>query len=142
MMRQALLILAAGVILGACVPDIMNTKPEVRGLEGAAPVQTLTDPRSGTEATLRPGGELRIKLDSNPTTGYFWELDFAETGAVELVSSDYIADPAPPGLVGSGGHQLFIFKGVQKGRVTLDLSYQRSPEDVAEQKTIKVRVIE
>jgi inhibitor of cysteine peptidase len=142
MMRQALFILTASAILGACVPDIMNTKPEVRGLEGAAPVQTLTDPRSGTEAVLRPGGELRIKLDSNPTTGYFWELDLAETGAVELVSSDYIADPAPEGLVGSGGHQMFVFKAVQKGRVTANLSYQRSPEDVAEKKTIKIKVIE
>lgn len=141
-MRQALLILAAGAVLAACVPDIMNTKPEVRGLEGAAPVQTLTDPRSETDATLRPGGELRIKLDSNPTTGYFWELDFPETGPLELISSDYIADPAPEGLVGSGGHQLFVFKAVQKGRVSANFSYQRSPADIAEQKTIKVTVIE
>ena len=47
-------LLAVGLSLGllaACVPDILNTAPEVRGLEGAAPVQTFTDPATGTEVT-------------------------------------------------------------------------------------------
>lgn len=140
-MKFLVLLLAPLALLSACIPDIMNTKPEVRGLEGAAPVQTLTDPEPGTKVTLRPDGLLRVKLDSNPTTGYFWSVDVSKTEFVELVSEDYFADPAPEGLVGSGGHQMFVFKGKTKGHTEIDFVYKRSVQDVAESKEIRVKVI-
>ena len=108
-MKHALTLVAAVTLLAACVPDIMNTEPEVKGLEGAAPVQTLTDPESGTNVTLRPEGKLELKLDSNPTTGYFWYVKDIDASKIDQLSDDYRADPAPEGLVGSGGHQLFVF---------------------------------
>ena len=130
------------LMLSACVPDIMNTEPEVKGLEGAAPVQTFTDPASGTEITLRPGGKLNLKLDSNPTTGYFWYLKDIDASQVDQLSDTYNADPAPEGLVGSGGHQLFVFEALSTGKSNLVLSYERSPEDVAETLKLKIKVIE
>ena len=129
-------------LMTACVPDILNTQPEVRGLEGAAPVQTFTDPSSGTEITLRPEGKLNLKLDSNPTTGYYWRLKDIDAARVDQLSEDYYADPAPEGIVGSGGHQLFVFEALATGRSNLVLSYERSPEDVAETLTLKIRVID
>ena len=134
-------LLSLGLVT-ACVPDILNTQPEVRGLEGAAPVQTFTDPRSGTEITLRPEGKLNLKLDSNPTTGYYWRLKDIDAARVDQLSEDYYADPAPEGIVGSGGHQLFVFEALATGRSNLVLSYERSPEDVAETLTLKIRVID
>ncbi len=138
-------LLALGLSLGllaACIPDVMNTKPEVRGLEGAAKVQTVTDPDSGTKTTLRPGGELRLKLDSNPTTGYFWYLKDMDSTLVELVSEDYYSDPAPEGMTGVGGHQLFVLKGLAKGKTTVTLSYERSPEDVSQTLELPIKVVE
>lgn len=138
-------LIALGLGLGlltACIPDIMNTQPEVKGLEGAAPVQTFTDPSDGTTVTLRPGGKLNLKLDSNPTTGYFWYLKTSDPGQITVLSKDYFADPAPEGVVGSGGHQLFVFEALATGRSTLTLSYERSPEDVAETLNLKIKVIE
>ncbi|MEO0449501.1 MAG: protease inhibitor I42 family protein [Pseudomonadota bacterium] len=133
--------LSAG-LLTACVPDILNTEPEVRGLEGAAPVQTFTDPESGTDITLRPGGQLRLKLESNPTTGYFWFLKDIDASQIDQLSDDYVADPAPEGMVGGGGHQLFVFEALSTGRSKLVLSYQRHPEDVFETITLNVKVRE
>ena len=130
------------LMVTACIPDIMNTEPEVKGLEGAAPVQTFTDPASGTEITLRPGGKLNLKLDSNPTTGYFWYLKDIDASQLDELSNDYNADPAPEGLVGSGGHQLFVFEALSTGKSNLVLSYERSPEDVAETVKLKIKVIE
>ena len=132
----------AALMVTACIPDIMNTEPEVKGLEGAAPVQTFTDPASGTEITLRPGGKLNLKLDSNPTTGYFWYLKDIDASQLDELSNDYNADPAPEGLVGSGGHQLFVFEALSTGKSNLVLSYERSPEDVAETVKLKIKVIE
>lgn len=141
MKHLAAMIIGAGM-LTACIPDIMNTKPEVRGLEGAAPVQTFTDPANDTDITLRPGGKLNLKLDSNPTTGYYWYLKDIDASQVDQLSEDYIADPAPEGLVGSGGHQMFVFEALAKGKSTLQLSYERSPQDVAESLTLNIKVIE
>lgn len=141
MKHLAAMIIGAGM-LTACIPDIMNTKPEVRGLEGAAPVQTFTDPADDTDITLRPGGKLNLKLDSNPTTGYYWYLKDIDASKLDQLSDDYIADPAPEGLVGSGGHQMLVFEALAKGKSTLQLSYERSPEDVAESLTLNIKVIE
>ncbi|NQY38566.1 MAG: protease inhibitor I42 family protein [Henriciella sp.] len=141
-MKSVIAAAFGALMLSACVPDIMNTEPEVKGLEGAAPVQTFTDPASGTEITLRPGGKLNLKLDSNPTTGYFWYLKDIDASQVDQLSDTYNADPAPEGLVGSGGHQLFVFEALSTGKSNLVLSYERSPEDVAETLKLKIKVIE
>lgn len=141
MKRAIALVLGAG-LLTACIPDIMNTQPEVRGLEGAAPVQTFTDPESGTAVTLRPGGKLNLKLDSNPTTGYYWYLKDIDASRLDQLSEDYFADPAPEGLTGSGGHQMFVFEALQIGKSDLILSYERSPQDVAETLKLKIKVVE
>lgn len=141
MKRAMALILGAG-LLTACIPDIMNTQPEVRGLEGAAPVQTFTDPENGTTVTMRPGGKLNLKLDSNPTTGYYWYLKDIDASRVDQLSEDYFSDPAPEGLTGSGGHQMFVFEALQIGKSDLVLSYERSPQDVAETLKLKIKVVE
>ncbi|MCR9194621.1 MAG: protease inhibitor I42 family protein [Hyphomonas sp.] len=141
-MKHAIALLLSAGLLTACIPDIMNTQPEVRGLEGAAPVQTFTDPESGTTVTLRPGGKLNLKLDSNPTTGYYWYLKDIDASRVDQLSEDYFADPAPEGVTGSGGHQMFVFEALQIGKTDLVLSYERSPQDVAETLKLKIKVVE
>ena len=141
-MKPVLAAALGALMVSACIPDIMNTKPEVQGLEGAAPVQTFTDPQSGTDITLRPGGKLNLKLDSNPTTGYYWYLKDIDASQIDQLSDEYNADPAPEGLVGSGGHQLFVFEALATGKSKLVLSYERSPQDVAETLTLKIKVIE
>ena len=141
-MKSLATMIIGAAFLTACIPDIMNTKPEVQGLEGAAPVQTFTDPATGTDITLRPEGKLNLKLDSNPTTGYYWHLKDIDASQLDQLSEEYFADPAPEGLVGSGGHQLFVLEALATGKSTLTLSYQRSPQDVAETLTLNIKVIE
>ncbi|MEM7327102.1 MAG: protease inhibitor I42 family protein [Pseudomonadota bacterium] len=141
-MKQMIAIAFAASVLTACIPDIMNTKPEVRGLEGAAPVQTFTDPATGTDITLRPEGKLQLKLDSNPTTGYYWYLKDIDASKIDQLREDYFADPAPEGVTGSGGHQMFVFEALATGKSKLKLSYERSPEDVAETLVLDIKVIE
>lgn len=141
-MKHLTVVFFGAAFLTACIPDVMNTKPEVRGLEGAAPVQTFTDPASGTDITLRPEGKLQLKLDSNPTTGYYWYLKDIDASKLDQLSEDYFADAAPEGVVGSGGHQMFVFEALATGKSKLKLSYERSPEDVAETLVLDIKVIE
>lgn len=141
-MKPLAAILIGASLLTACIPDIMNTKPEVQGLEGAAPVQTFANPANGTDITLRPEGQVYLKLDSNPTTGYYWYLKDIDASQLDQLSDEYFADPAPEGLVGSGGHQVFLFEALATGKSKLKLSYERSPQDVAETLTLNIKVIE
>ncbi|MEM9225966.1 MAG: protease inhibitor I42 family protein [Pseudomonadota bacterium] len=134
--------LAASLVLTGCINDVMNTKPEVAGLTSALPVQTRVNPDSGDSVTLRPGGQLKLTLSSNPTTGYFWAMVDGDETLVALEDHFYTPDPAPEGLVGSGGQQIFTFTGVAPGKTTVKLSYQRSEEDVAETLKLKFKVVD
>ncbi len=143
MRYSAIALMIGGLTVSACNPDILNTKPEVRGLKGAAPVQTLTNPADGTDITLRPGGQLVLRLASNPTTGYYWHLlDTGTDAVIALQSEAYIADPAPEGVAGSGGIQVFVFDAARAGHATMVMSYQRDQNDVADSLQLKVKIIE
>ena len=141
-MKHLIAMAIGASLLAACIPDIMNTKPEVQGLEGAAPIQTFTDPANGTDITLRPGGKLELKLDSNPTTGYYWYLKDIDASKVDQLSDGYFADPAPEGITGSGGHQMYVFEALSPGKSKLVLSCERSPQDVAETLKLNIKVRE
>jgi predicted secreted protein len=102
----------------------------------------LTDPASPTDVTLRPDGKLVVRLTSNPTTGYYWSQISGDGSIVALISEGYLADPAPAGMVGTGGTQEFTFNAIRKGRTEIVLSYQRHESDVADTLNLKVKVIE
>lgn len=122
---RALVMIFAGFILSSCVPDKFSTQPEVKGLEGAAPVQTLVNPSDTTEVRLRVGGRLIVKLDANATTGYFWQIDPYNTQVVEQVSSEYTTDSHPPGMVGVGGVRVVEFLALSSGKTVVKFGYSR-----------------
>ncbi|MEM1087177.1 MAG: protease inhibitor I42 family protein [Pseudomonadota bacterium] len=128
------------VFLSGCAQDVLNTQPEVRGLEGAAPSQTLIGPETGTNINLRVGGQVRIELAANVTTGYLWEITGINEDALKVVDNLYVSDAVPEGLVGAGGTRVFIFEAISAGRFDLELTHQRSPEDVAEVRVLTVKI--
>lgn len=139
-MRLGLAILTA-LALSACSYDAMSTKPEVKGLEGAAALQTLYHPVSPAELTLRPGGQFKLVLKSNPTTGYFWQvLEGLESGVITQVDNSYESDPHPEGMVGVGGNETFLFEAAQPGKTRLKLGYARSGQAPVETLVVKLTV--
>lgn len=78
---------------------------------------------------LAVGEEATIELAANATTGYQWELAADPNGAVVAIVSDtYTSTPVDSGVVGSGGSQRLVIKGVGAGTSTLELRYVRSWE--------------
>lgn len=132
--------IVGALLMTGCAQDVLNTQPEVRGLEGAAPIQTLNDPESGTDVILRPSGKLRIELDANATTGYFWTVTQIDETKVALLTEVYESDPSPPGMVGVGGTMVFEFEAVAAGKTDLELTYQRSPQDVFETIELNIQI--
>ena len=59
-----------------------------------------------------------IVVESNPSTGYHWEV-VGELSGVELVSREYTA--AEPVIPGSGGVEVWTFKAASAGEVQVTL---------------------
>lgn len=110
------------LLLGGCTPALEETPP-------------------GSALDVRAGETFTLVLDSNPTTGYHWELLEEPDGrVVRLVEREYRADQ--PVAIGSGGMDVWSFEAVAPGTDTLSLGYFPPDEtgDPAEVREHVVRV--
>jgi predicted secreted protein len=98
----------------------------------------ITDPNQPIDAA--EGSEFTIVLDSNPTTGYHWELaEELDAGVVEFVSRDYKA--GQPVTTGSGGVDVWTFKAIAAGESRITLGYYPPSNDPVEpQQTVTFTV--
>jgi inhibitor of cysteine peptidase len=81
-----------------------------------------------TPITAAPGSDFAIRLGSNPTTGYRWELRTPpDGGVVTLRDSRYDGPDAQ--LVGAGGHEVWTFHAVAPGTTTIGLRYAFEDHD-------------
>ena len=95
----------------------------------------------GREINLSVGAKFLIILESNPTTGYRWEVAEMDESVLELLSTEYDADSKSPLVVGSGGAETFSFKAIGSGETTLKLVYHRTWEDAEPAEIFSVKVV-
>jgi inhibitor of cysteine peptidase len=70
------------------------------------------------------GKGFTITLDSNPTTGYKWQIARQiDAGLVELVDSQFIAPKTD--LVGAPGREEWHFKAIKQGKAIISFEYVR-----------------
>ncbi len=94
---------------------------------GAEP-QVLGRDDSGSEVLLDIGDTVEIELESNPSTGYGWELaDPDSAPMVNLTSATYI--PPDSDLVGTAGVERFTFEATERGAGVVRLEYIRPFDD-------------
>ena len=134
-------------------PDA-ESAPEVSGkLEG----DEETAPRPAVTGTIEVsakdrdqivraavGNLVRITLESNPSTGYNWELRDFEFGVAVFHSSDLVArDNGGNVLFGAPGDTVITLQAVKPGTQEIKLVYRRQwepPDQVAETFTFKLEV--
>ncbi|HUS44292.1 MAG TPA: protease inhibitor I42 family protein, partial [Ilumatobacteraceae bacterium] len=112
-MRRWIALVAAVALLAACGDDGGSTL-------------VLDEADSLSEVSLDVGDRLDVELESNPTTGFSWELDPLPDG-LQLVSSDF--DEPAGSLVGAAGTQVFVFDVVGPGNGILRFEYVRVFDD-------------
>lgn len=91
----------------------------------AVPIDNATQKTivvSATEPTFS------IQLDSNPTTGYRWELRSYNATFIKMVENHYVAPKTQ--RIGAGGHEVWTFKVLPAGfktatQTTISLGYAR-----------------
>ena len=131
-------------LLSACAQDVFNTEPEVRidPDKIKSRTVTLTDPDAGSHADMTIDGKLVIRLDANPTTGIWWSDPVYDESVLDLVSKEYIADPAPAGIVGSGGTTVMTFRALTSGTTRITSEYSRGGGEVYDALNIEIGVSE
>jgi len=102
----------------------------------------VTDADNGKEITLKPGEILTVTLESNPTTGYSWQvMEIDEAILSQDGEPQYKQSPGTEGLTGAGGAETFHFKAVSSGKTRLEFGYMRPWESVQPAETFSIQVI-
>jgi len=102
----------------------------------------VNEDNNGGQFELERGQILVVTLESNPSTGYKWELAeqsksiLLQLGEVEFKSSD----TGDPPTVGAGGWEIFRFRAVSTGQMPLLFFYHRSWEDAEFLNTFSIQV--
>ena len=97
---------------------------------------------NGGQIELELGKLLVVTLESNPSTGYQWELVENNDSVLKQFGQKEYKPPetSNPRVVGAGGWEIFRFKAISAGQTTLELVYHRSWEDAEPLKTFSIQV--
>jgi len=88
----------------------------------------------GSQVELEQGQILVVTLESNPTTGYRWEVAEIQESILEQMGEAEFepSETGEPPFVGAGGWEIFRFEAISAGQMTLQLVYRRSWEEGVE----------
>lgn len=103
----------------------------------------VDEEKNGGTIRVLPGETIRVKLRSNPSTGFSWALGPLEEGVFETSGeSEFEADSHREGEVGYGGCEIWKFKAERSGETELSLVYARPWEDEGPAaRTFKLHVV-
>ena len=104
---------------------------------------SLTESQDGSTLSLKPGDGFTVKLPSNPTTGYSWQVLEIDSGILEMVGEPvFQPDSNEQGLVGAGGTETLHFEAKRSGESSLSLGYARPWEaDEPPLKTFTIHLV-
>lgn len=100
-----------------------------------SPTEIILDPEdNGSRVEANMGQVVVISLESNPSTGYRWEvLEIDESILQQVGEVEFApADQREPPPLGVGGVEVFRFKIVKTGQANLELVYYRPWEEGVE----------
>ena len=95
--------------------------------EGETEQTDLDASYNGEEIEVATGDLLMITLESNPTTGFGWQLsEPVEEGLLTLIESRYeLGENTEQGMVGAGGGEVWTFKALATGETKISMEYSR-----------------
>jgi inhibitor of cysteine peptidase len=102
----------------------------------------LTGADNNGQIAAKSGDTLILTLDSNPTTGYSWQvMEIDNAVLVQNGDPEYKQSAGSEGLVGAGGTETFHFNVVGTETTTLELGYMRPWESVPPIETFTIEVV-
>lgn len=98
---------------------------------------------NGGKVHISVGHSLHIDLDSNPTTGFEWDLiDNSDEDVLREVRHEFKApEQTEPPKVGASGIEVWHFEALKEGTSTISMAYSRPWESVPPTETFAVTVV-
>jgi inhibitor of cysteine peptidase len=97
-----------------------------------------TEMNNGKTIAVGKGDSLVISLESNPSTGYVWQVGKNDNAILKPVGQPAF-HPSTDRMLGASGRQLFKVEAISAGRDALELGYVRPWEQgVAPAKTFGI----
>ena len=95
--------------------------------EGETEQIDLDASHNGQEIEVAVGDLLVITLESNPTTGFGWQLsEPIDEDLLALIESRYEpSENVEQGMVGAGGTEVWTFKALTTGVTRISMEYSR-----------------
>jgi len=95
--------------------------------EGEAEQIDLDASYDGKEIEVAVGELIVVTFESNPATGFIWQLsEPLDEGLLALIDSRYEPGAnAGQDMVGAGGSEIWTFKALVTGKTTISLEYSR-----------------
>lgn len=103
-----------------------------------------TEKENGSQVRLRSGQDLVVRLGSNPSTGYRWQVEEVDEAILKQVGMAQYEPAAPDDapLLGQPGQETMRFQAASAGQTRLLLAYRRPWEDdAAVEKTFMLEVV-
>jgi len=96
-------------------------------------VYRLTNAAEGCVLRVKAGDLIAIKLDSNRSTGYVWQLaqTSKNTGLIEVGTSYVMPVNAEKNSIGAPGVDIIVLGGVKPGKYPIKFEYKRQWEKYA-----------
>ena len=109
---------------------------------GSVDEVNVGDADAGGRVDLQVGQILTVSLESNPTTGYIWQVARYDNAILRQLGEAEFKQGGEEGLVGAGGIETFRFESVQAGETSLELEYVRPWEEgVAPERLFAIQVV-
>ncbi len=87
------------------------------------------------------GDTLKIKLKSNPSTGFTWSINNKiKPKVIKQLSREYVKNEKTADMIGAGGFDIWKFLPVKTGEVFLHFIYSRENGKTNNEKYYKVVV--
>jgi len=94
------------------------------------------------ETEIAVGGILSVNLESNPTTGFKWELASITDDTVLKEEGHGFIAPESGAPSGTSGKEVWTFRGLKKGKSIIGMEYRRPWEqDVEPDKVFVLTVV-
>lgn len=124
----------AVMICGAMFALVVSTSTS------ATEPMIATEAQNGKTIVIDKGDSLVISLESNPSTGYRWQVGKNDDAILKLIGEPAF-HPGAHHLIGEPGHLIFKFKAISTGSDAIELGYVRPWEkDAAPAKSFGVIV--
>ena len=139
-MKSVIILTAVAIVAAILFVACFKSKSESPSNPSPEKFVDVDEHNSSDTIHVLPGETIRVKLRSNPSTGFSWALGPIEDGIFD-VESAFEADPHREGEAGYGGCEIWKFKAEQSGETDISLFYARSWEDKEPAKTFKLHVV-